>query len=886
MRLTIRLVFILLVGIAISSSIIAAPLKPIIIRPNQPIEKSYLVENRSACIETGVDPRTPFIRVGDGEEMYYVYKFSPGKGNMAFLLLNVSSQFLISASNDNGKTYQVISSMKECEQVGTRVFIDLTPLAKKTGEVLLKFEDKHKEDGWGALTSEIRYYNAGKGSDTRIILDRWKVNGSPYQTGKSILSSKKTVFTTEFKAPEGWWNQDLAVYFSDFLGNDISAKLNGKKINIGRTWDSGYWADISKTIKSGSSNVLEVAVNPSNGKAGLWTPVRVGLRYPACAVPLAKNIDDSNWMPNRNFEPYKIDEMNFLSGNFMQTLYDDRYNLLAFAPAERMTVHYLHDTFRSLVALAEEERHTPAARVELVRKLYAGCKDGLLPGGEYLYSFKHDQRPIDIRPYPDSTDLIMVQKMDNWTYLCPIGVALGTSKTSDKPTVKDTKLNQKKDAFSFKRQWKFDDRIITGSASYHLGDSGIPPSIEFQLDGKGAVKIDFKELSEQGKWFVPGSWGAEAVMLPDGETFWAYKQNIEFKNPAFDYFMIRGGNGSVPIQPCENTYAKALMIMWSVKPDSITTSTKDGSRFGKQINNITLEYKNESPAKVKITLMPFQSYPESLITPRTIAENILKTGKTGTGIYDCVTTANGSGIGPDGLAAAAYIFKKYNCPEAKEAETLAVDSMRAFINLDKAGAQTNELYYLISGCMYLHLLGYTEFDEWARIWADRMLASQNPDGSWRWLNFQLRCMEGLMRAYELLGDQKYLDAVNLGLKTLEYKDNNLYWKGNVSRDDFCGATTYALFGNLGIKDLAQKALDARKHYIDDRGFFACSDLNPYMLGFAAAGLDMPKEPKQIVGLTESIIYNYDGVKVQNMPTCYVVNQHHPLADTFNFKLEE
>lgn len=890
-----KLITALLMGIGLiaasigcaSAATISGEIKPIIIRPNQPSEKPYLFDDHSACIETGSDPQCPYIRIADRDEMYYIYKFSPGKDSMAYLLINVASQFLISASDDDGATYRQISAMKECELVGTRVFIDLTPYAKKTGNVYLKFEDKHKEDGWGALTTEIRYYVAGKGSDSRLTIDDWIANGKPYKSGSTIKSDEPVVFSAGFTSPQGWEGRELAGYFSAVDGSPATASLNGAPLKLRRTWDQSYWVDISKAIRPGAANRIEIIVNPIDGKAGLWAPVRVGLRYPACAVPEAKSSGDRILRANRQYEPYTVDEMNHLAGNFMQTLYDDRYNLLAFAPSERMTVHYLHDTFRSLAALAEEERHTPAARVELVRKLYKGCKGGLLPGGEYLYAFKHDQRPVDIRPFPNSADLVFVQKMDNWTYLSPIGITDPRISGAAAPKFKDTPVKQSGNSFTFNRTWDIGGRKIPAKAQWHLGDAGKPSSLEFELDGKGPIRINLSKLAESGQWFVPGSWGPEAVVLPGGEEIWAHKQSIRFDKPSFNYLMLRGGNGNIDLQPWEMTYVRALAVIWNAAPDRITTVTTGGSRYGTLINEMVLEYENDVPAKVKITLMPFAGYPATLKAPRAIVENVIKTGKTGMGFYDVSWTTNSSGIGPDGLAAAAYMFKKYDCPEAKEAEKLAVDAMRACIKLDKQSVRTNELYYLISGCMYLHQLGYTEFDEWARIWADRMMSMRLEDGSWAWLNFQLRCMEGLLRAYELLGDEKYLDAVKTALKTIEYKDNNLYWKGNVDYyDDFGGATTYAIFGFLGMKDMAQKALDARFRYIDDRGFVACSDLNPYMLGLAAKGLGMPSEPKHVLGLTDFLLYDFNGIRKQDMPTSYIVNPHHPLSKTADFRLDE
>jgi hypothetical protein len=258
----------------------------------------------------------------------------------------------------------------------------------------------------------------------------------------------------------------------------------------------------------------------------------------------------------------------------------------------------------------------------------------------------------------------------------------------------------------------------------------------------------------------------------------------------------------------------------------------------------------------------------------------------GCGVFDPVTTATSSGLGPGEMAAAAWLFRKYHAPEAAEAEDLAVKSMRVMTDLDAEGTINIQLFYLINGCEYLHLLGHTEFDPWARKWADRILSWQATDGSWSWLNFQLRNMIAMLRAYDLLGDRRYLDAYDRAAATLQYRDGNLYWKGNLDQgDDFYGATTFACFGHTGRLDLAREALDARKNYVDDRGFFACSDLNPYMLGFAAKGLGLKPGPKLILGLGDFARYDTTVVEKLAFPTAYVVNPHHPMARAIDFPLD-
>lgn len=900
MSFRLKLSVIVIAGVLLSSSSLlpalaqaAGPVvnivKPVLIRAGFPEEKPYLVDDHSALLETSSDPACPYIRIGDMQTMYYVYEFTPGRGSMAYLLLTITSQFLTSVSSDGGKTYVPVSEMKKCELVGTRVLIDLTPFLNATDSVLVRFEDRYKEDGWGSLLTEIRYYKAGSAPESRIVLgDGWRVGSTPYVSGHSVASKSAVRFSTEFAAPAGWKGQDLAVYFPSFSGTPTAVRVNGSPLLIKRTWDQGYWAGISALLKPGASNRVEVDVKPQNGKAGMWAPVRVGLRQTTCAVPMEKSLDSMALKPNHEYEPYTPEKMNYLAGNFMQCLYDKRYDLLAFAPSESMTVHYVHDTMRSLVALAEEERYAPVVRIELARKLYKGCRGAMLPGGEYLFAFKHDERPIDIRPMPKSSDLTVVQKMDNWSYVCSVGLATSDGQNGWIPADKhsDTPAKRSGMTYSFTRDWTAGTRDLPVKAMYGHGGSGIAPSFEVSLDGKGPVRINLGKLTENGMWFTPGSWGPESAVLPDGKEIWAYKQDLSFANPSFRYLFIRGGNGLDDTKLPDYSYCKALMVMWDHSPSRITANKTTGAgRRSALWTDLVLEYENRTPGKVRLTLMPFAGYPDSLKAPRAIAENLLKTGRFGTGWYDPVYTTNCNAIGPDGMAAAAYLFKKYGTPEAKEAERFAVKCMQATVDMDRAGTRTNELYYLLRGCTYMHLMGHKEFDPWMRTWADRLLAAQKPDGSWEWLNYQLRCMEGLLHAYETLGDVKYLDAVKKGLTTMSYKDGNLYWQNQVQYyDDFGGALTTALYGYLGMPDMVQKALGARKNYVSDGGYVACSDLNPYMLGLAAHGLGLKSGKKLILGLTDWAIYDDKQIRRVDFPTAYVVNPNHPLAGKVDFEL--
>ena len=95
-----------------------------------------------------------------------------------------------------------------------------------------------------------------------------------------------------------------------------------------------------------------------------------------------------------------------------------------------------------------------------------------------------------------------------------------------------------------------------------------------------------------------------------------------------------------------------------------------------------------------------------------------------------------------------------------------------------------------------------------------------------------------------------------------------------------------MFGRLGDRAMAQTVLTFHSGFIDDRGICACSDLNPYMLGFSARGLNIPTQPKIVLGMTEFAEYGGETARPLDRPTAYVVNPHHPIARDIDFPLEE
>lgn len=767
---------------------------PTVIRPGTPEENAYLVDDHSALREIGYDPLCPFTRIADGTSMAYTYRFEPGRGRRAWLLIGVGSQFLITARAEGQTDWQRVADMDQASYVGTRVLVDLTPFAAEADAVLVRFEDKHKDDGWGALTSEILYYH----------------DDQPGPLWLDVPIGGRVI------VPASWAGQQLAVHLPRAAS---SARLNGRALDLSHTYDGGWWADVTHLLPPG---VQTIEANVA---------ARVGLRLPACAVPPSAR-------PNRAFAPYRPEAMDALAGNYLQCLLDDRYNLSAFTAAERQPIHFVHDTLRALSALAVEAERTGVCRPELASRLYRGCRAAILPGGEDLLAFKHDERPLDIRPLADSTDLTLVHKLDTARTVAAVGASGATVRTTVPP-----------------------------------GDSDRPPRFEFTPAGPTTVRVG--RLAANGMWFQPGSWGPEALMLPDGSVQWAHEAEPK-ADPAAPYLLLRGGNTG------QQTFCRALLVAWDRAPERIRFTLKPGGRHGRLIDQVLLDYTGTQP--VGLVVYPFAGQTERLATARAIAENIGRTGRLGSGIYDPVETTNGCGLGVEGIAAAAWLMRRHQRPEAAEAEALAQRLMKSTTDQDLAGTHSAELYNLIEAPRYLAELGHREWLPWLTVWGERILAMQQPDGSYPWLDQQLRMMSALLKLADSTGEPRYRAAYDRALATVGYREGRLVWKGVPQEaGDFVGALTTAIYGRTGRLDRVREALAARSAYIDDRGYQACSDLNPYMLGFAA-GLSKPAAKPLVLDLTHFAGPGADGPHEVDWPTAYVVNPHHPFAAAVRFEL--
>ncbi len=173
--ITLRFEPLLILALLTLLAALAQSQQQLLFRPGTPEEAPYLIAQHSVVREIGYDPLCPYTRIADGQTMFYTYRFAPGQGHMAWLMLLVDTQFDISAAPEPAEgtepVFQKVSSVDNHEVYGTWVLVDLTPFLAGSEAVLVKFEDRYKEDGWGALLSELRLFDAGPGPATRLELD-------------------------------------------------------------------------------------------------------------------------------------------------------------------------------------------------------------------------------------------------------------------------------------------------------------------------------------------------------------------------------------------------------------------------------------------------------------------------------------------------------------------------------------------------------------------------------------------------------------------------------------------------------------------------------------------------------------------------------------------
>jgi hypothetical protein len=832
--------------------------------PGSSAESQYLMDNNSYLVQN-----KETARVAD-KEMHWTYRLPLLQGHAEYAKIQIANQYLISISTDN-RTWKTIFDCQQLGQAPGALSIDLTDAASSSNTVYLRFQDRYPENGWGPYLTHFWLYDLGKAAKasplSMDISNGWKINGKLIDAGSIITdrySKDKTILISRNVLLPSDWNDAVALYFP---GAEATSKIywNSKLIGIAPAGQEDVLPIPVTKIQRKGTLLIKLTRNPG-ARIGLMWPIRLGLLDIVSNPQPIRRFDNAILPLERRYAPYDLTKLNWLSGNYLQSILDRRNNLLPFTTDNNghpSSFHYVHDNARVLAALADEERYTPVVRLQLAERLFRGVTAARLPGSEPNYSMKLDPQPLDIHPETDGKYQVLYHQ-DVAEPVCLLSTSIFQN-GKQLPLVMQKMIPHAADKPAiFKEVYPSLPNSFT-DFSYGYGSPLTAPYTDIHLSPGLSAQIQVDGLAQKGQWFIPYTWGPDSLTLPNGVSSGA----LLWKNPSFSWLIIRGDNTG------DYTFSRALTVGWTGSPSEVQCVKE-----GKHIARVVITYKNAGTRSARVWVMPFDAVPPSLEYPRTMA-NLLKqnNGMVDTHGFDPVRTLYRDYTICAGFASAAYLFHKYHLPEYPMALKLAKESVDHYMTLQNAGVQSNELYFPIAACQYLVLAGQPQYQTALRFWADRVVDMQSEDGSWSWLNFQLRCMIALLRAYDTTGDKRYLSSFQRAERTVQVRGKSLFWKGAPTsiEETFAGALLLANLGHQGdMKDIPAIISIADEGSLGDYGSCRCSDLNEYALGFSAKGLHLPLKPKYILSLKDFVIYNSKKVKILHHPTAAVKNLEYPV----------
>ena len=843
--------------------------------PGSSLEASYLVSSDSYLKrDNGSSPSV--ARVADGREMWE-YRLPLQRGDAEYVKLDLSNQYLVSISTD-GQTWRPIFDCTQLGQTPGSLSYDLTAIARDYDAFYLRFQDRYPQNGWGPYLTHLWLVDLGSAHEYPKLMmninNEWKLSGRSYTVGKTLLRNhptRKTVsFTRAILIPKGWTGKRISLYFA---GGTSQAKViwNGKLLGIDPQREENVY--VVPPVRAGERARLTIRMEAGDfRKIGIWAPMKIGLTDLVATPHAVRTLNQQALPLERRYAPYTLTKLNWLSGNYLQSILDKRYDLLPFttdAQGAPTNYHFVHDSARVLLALADEERYTPVVRLQFAWLLFKGIASARLPGPNPNYSMKLDSSPLTLTPNKTG-GFRVVYHQDNTEPVCVLDAKIGKEEQGSSGWLPDSSLSSPVD---FHRGgeigYRMDYSDMTGGAlrfGYGVAQPLIAPYVRFHAPAGTEARVRISGIAAQGDWFIPYSWGPDSMVLSDGSMFdTSHPAPVSWSHPAFHWMILHGVNTG------DYTFGRALIIGWTGNPDQITCS-KEGNHF----SDIVIAYRAGKGLDERAWVMPIDGISPAMDYPIALARLLRKgDGRVGTHGFDPVRTLNRDDTVLAGFAAAAYLFRKYHCPEYPAALRLAEQTTDYYMKLQKAGVQSNELYHPIAACEYLILAGQPRYKEDMRVWADRVVRMQKPDGSWEWLNWQLRCMIALLRAYDTTGDKRYLQSYQKGLGTLSIREDGVYWKNRLAPFDetFAGALLCAVLGHQGdLKPIPAVIHLADEGFLGDFGFCRCSDLDEYALGFSAKGLHLPTEPKRILAMGQYAIYDQSGVKIVSQPTVAVRNK--------------
>ena len=825
--------------------------------PGAPNAAEFIFQNSAAYRE---EAARPYYLCDASRTLTYLFRGTPGQ--VAYISVDLAQDFVISVSNDN-VTYTRVTDSGVWGRMRDVRGVDLTPYFAEESSVYVRFSDPSPEDGWGPQIYDLTY-TVLTGEDATAaafhINEGWQVavsgKTSDYSAGQIVKAAAGTTvtFTREIQLPAAYLT-DRAVSFAYIEGvvADTVVSVNGKTMERVSGSANAMTLALPEGVGNADTYTLTITTKAGqSGEVGLWKNVRLGLADMIAFPETSRTLGNTTRPFIMAEQPYDMVQLNALGGNFLSTLYNAELGINSFDTSMALqSRYYVGDSARALIGLAYEEVYSPVVRLEYALGIYETIVDALVPTSESMCFLKYDTRPkravkngnaLRWQNYQDVVEPFLDM------YLLPGNVSESGVTLSYDKVYEDENLNGEVNVTS-----KHGAATVGGVLNWYSGDADKATTLALTSAGCDSyrVKLNFENYISQGLTLVAA----------DGEVVAKVSKSETALDTTYAYF----------IADRQNWDSNGILIVTDVLPTAVRMiPDASGAKFASMV----LEFdEGDDPT---ISAVCLTGMDVTLDFAYYVAENMVENFTYGTNGYDPSYICDHS-LG--GLAAGAYLMKKYDVKGWEDAVELAATALN-----DRYAAYTSRNYNInymqsvMSGCHFMVLMDEdaANFKKMAAAYADRLIAGQAADGTYTWL--ESRNPVATLIAYDVTGNEKYLTSARRWLEANTYTEDGVIYKGQLySEPSFEGAGDLILMNRFGYDDPLGVILPIVGDGINDSGFSSYnSDINPYFFGYSLADLMNVKydisEKKTQIALGQFCMYDADGnLTVTDAPNVYVNN---------------
>lgn len=824
--------------------------------PGGATEKEFIVRNSGAFCDMGGRP----FRVCDAtQETVYLFRGTPGQ--LAYVTIDLSHEYLIELSTD-GHQYEEIVSFAEWGRYRDYRSIDMSSYFATGHTVYLRIRDYTPENGWGPQIRGMSYTVLTGGSARAAAMtvnDGWQVsvNGMTrdYTAGDVVnapvgatVTFKKTVTVpadyVAFRALSFAYIEGAVAQTTVTVDGRVAERISGSANAMTVALPDGVGNE-------DRYDVCVCTVVGESGKTGLWRNVRLGMadmvRYPETA----RTLGDTTRPFSRAEAPYDQVQLNALAGNFLQSLYHAGLGINSIDTSMKIEdLYYVGDTARALIGVAYEEVYSPIVRLEYALGMYNGLLSAMVPTSDTHSFLKYDTRPKRVTQKGNAllwqnTQDVIEPFAD--MYLLPGDAAPDDVTLAYARTEEDRSYNGSAEASA-----KAGGASVHAHIRWYCGtsDRATTANLRAQSCDRFRVMLRFDDYGTTMKYVAADR---EIVATHSG------RQPVELGvSDAYFVFDRLSWN------------TNGIVLATDVLPTSAhILPSEDGSGYAA----LVLEF--DAHDRPNVTAVQLGGIDTNLEYAYYVIDHLTDDFTYGCNGYDPAYLADHS-LGA--LAAGAYLMKKYNVDGWEQAVERADAALKS---CDRAIVERRYIpscwQSAMAGCHFMVLMGKDPeaYRTLAAKWADRIVAEQAEDGTYAWLDS--RNPIATLTAYDITGNERYLEAARRFLEACEYTDKGVLYKGQLYEGpSFNGAGDLILMNRFGYDDPLGTVLMLEGNRIDDAGFFACFDINPYYLGYSLTDLMEVRygsdRLKRILSLGQYVMYTADGgYTVSDCPNVYVDN---------------